>query len=229
MKFQMKALAAASMLAVSGLATAAIDLSATGGARPTSEMVFVAYDAANNITYSRDLGTMISEFNFATNGTRVASVLTGWDTFLNTAGLALENVRWGLFANDVVSPVATYVSTPGAHGTNPNTTRAASINAAMTNLINLHNFAGTHATEADGWAVMTTTGNAQAGTMYNVFTAQQLGGANARLDQSQTFLSFTAPTPGGSTRNVFGNTMGPGLFSVSNGNLMYATAPIPEP
>lgn len=229
MKFQLKALVAAALVATSGLASAAIDNAVQSTTGVTSEMLFVAYDAANLITYTKDLGTAVQEFNFAR---RTQTALTGWGTFLATAGLNLANVRFGVIAYDNFAPTATYftASPTLTGGGNPALSRINAVNGNMAALAGAHNFAavGTHATAADGWGVVTTAGVGQG---LNLFGATGNLGTTivgtAALGQELGFYSFTGGTSLSSTRTRMGGLANNGKFSVDNGSLIYA--PVPEP
>jgi PEP-CTERM motif len=234
MKFQLKALAAAALLASTGLASAAIEFTdQTDGAPATSEMVLVAFDAANSITYTKDLGTTIAEFDFATGGSR-SLTLDGWSSFVSTAGINLAAVRWGIFANDVLAPAAMYstASTTLSGGTNPNLSRISAVNQNMTNLMTNSNVLGTHATAADGWAVAVGgPANDQGATLYGTGNNMQTAiVSNGLLTQDLSFYSYTNGSAGTSVRTGFGNSLGRGVFSLNEqaGALVY-TAPVPEP
>lgn len=231
MKLKMKSIAAAAMLAASGLASAAIDPPSASAS--TSEMFLVAYDPINLITYSSDLGSTVSEFAFGAASTTLQ--LAGFDSFLSTAGLALSNVRWSLVAFDGITPISTYftgsTSLGNASGSaNPAQSRISAINGNMQSFVNVHNFLGTHATSADGWAVNTDAGVGQGVNLFGA--AGNLGSsivAVSALDTAQRFFSFTNGGSLGSTRTALGSTLGPGTFSLSSTGALTYTAPVPEP
>lgn len=229
MKLKMKSVAAAAMLAASGFASAGIDPSTTTS---TSELFLVAYDPINLITYSSDLGSTISEFNFGASST---TALAGFSSFLETAGLALANVRWGVLSFDQFTPIATYFTASTGLGnasgsSNPAQSRISAINANMAGFVGTHNTLGAHASGADGWAVYTGSGVGQGATLFG--TANNLGSsivASAALGQAQRFFSFTNGTSLGSTRTALGSQIGPGAFSLSSTGTLTYTAPVPEP
>jgi PEP-CTERM motif len=234
MKFQLQTLAAAALLASSGITSAAIEFTnTTTGTPATSEMVLVAYDAANAITYTKDLGTTIAEFNFSQGGSRTTA-LDGWGSFLGTAGLNLAGVRWGIFANDTLAPTSMYstASTALSGAGNPSQSRINAVNSAMTSLMTNSNALGTHTSQADGWAVAVggpalDQGLALYGAANNMGTSIV---SNGLLTQDLSFYSYTNATSLSSTRTPFGNTLGRGVFSLNEeaGSLVY-TAPVPEP
>lgn len=110
MKFQLKALAAAMVLAAAVPAQAASDFASTGN----SGMSLVVFDATNNVSALFDLGKSYSDFSvigssFADSnvdalGTNFSwdltsgSYATGWTTFLSSANIA--NLQYAVLGGD---------------------------------------------------------------------------------------------------------------------------------
>jgi hypothetical protein len=233
MNFNLKAIAAAALVATSGVASAAIDLPATGN----GELILVAYDPILSITYVQDLGIKMSDFSAAAGVSGSVIGLDGWSTFTSAVG-DLSNVRWGIAAGDGVSPpvsfftVATAVGS-GAGNTNPSASRISGINGAIASISNAHNSLPGQSSVANGWSIADSSLN-------TVFQGAVLFGSTGKfgtnfdvigsLQQDLYFYSFSSPTSLGSTRTAFGNQLGQGQWSLNeaSGSLQY-TAPVPEP
>jgi hypothetical protein len=232
MKFQLQTLAAAALLATSGLASAAIDSGATGN----GELFVIAYDTTSQLTYSFDTGVLMSAFQ-PTTATSQSFSLDGFSSFL--ASSSASTVRWGVFAADRVNPTALYTTSLGAVATNPNLSRINNINSALSSFSNAHNINGTHASQANGSATVAATGEAvdfgYGGYIFgsgNNFNANLSFQATGGLNDTLSFYKFTNGTSLNSVRTQFANTHGNSSFSLNanTGTLSYtAAAPVPEP
>jgi PEP-CTERM motif len=244
--FRMKALAAAVLVATSGVASAAMDLPSTG----TSSLFLMAYDNVALRTYSFDTGLSYEQFfaggrtagtGVTTAGTTFSFTLPSFSTFL--AGLDTANVRWGVFGGDQnqsLGPTGAGVMMTGSGtgGTVAGNTRVANINGNNSNMINDHNFLGTHPTAANGWAIK----NSDPGQLNSDggYGGRMLGSANnfngntsfnvtGAIGDSLNFFLFDRGTPLVTTKSTFQNALGNATWTLSsNGNLVY-TAPVPEP
>ena len=136
MKFQLKALTAAAILAAALPAQAAIDTAALGN----SSLILTAYDTVANISATFDLGKNYSDFNvfgasFANSGVTNAGTsfswnlasgdyATAWSQFLTTA--TLPNIQYAVVAQDNTGAgagnrglISTYSSLPTIASNNP--------------------------------------------------------------------------------------------------------------
>jgi hypothetical protein len=209
-----------------------------------SEFALVAYNASLNVTYVRDLGINISEFDGA-QSLAAPIALTGWDSFRAALGNDLSGVRWGIVGGDGVSPIASYStalrelgSTGGGTSRSNDLNQAdlSGVNAAVANIMGVHNNAPTQSAVADGWSVNTDGAGlafGQGNTLYgagNNFNSRSGNVQNGTLADDLYFYSYTEPFVNGSRRTAYGNALGQGIWSLDevNATLQY-TAPVPEP
>jgi hypothetical protein len=151
MKFQLKALAAAALVCVGGIASAAINTGETGD----GELFLLAYDTTSQQTYTFDTGVSMSSF---VPGSAAASPFTldGFNSFLSTS--TASTIRWGVYATDRLFPTSLYTTAAtGASAINPTLTKLNNTNGALSSFANSTNQAvGTHATQANGSGTRTT-------------------------------------------------------------------------
>ncbi|WP_457336140.1 PEP-CTERM sorting domain-containing protein [Rhizobacter sp. P5_C2] len=226
MKFRMKALAAAALVAVSGLANATIDNGQTGN----GELFLMAYDTTSQQTYSFDTGLLMSALTPSSVSLQ-SFALTGFDSFLATATAA--TIRWGVYAIDRLAPTSLYTTAAdGASATNPNLLKINNSNGALASFINDANQRGNHATDANGYFLQTSAPFGPTDFSYGGNILGANGNFSSNLSFNTTggladklnFLRFTAGNPAGSTRTAFDTTY---HWSLSGTNLIYA--PVPEP
>jgi hypothetical protein len=238
MKFQLKALAAAVVLAASIPAHAAIDTAASGN----SSFVLTVFDKIANVQASFDLGKNYLDFNMNAASGAVSNVtapgttfswdLAGnadysaaWTSFLGAA--TLPNIQYAITAADNLGAGAGsrgYITTLAAPG-------AALVTSGMTTALgNFDTYIGTQPHVAANGSLFTASA-ATANTLYNnnrvggtqtgPTTAGILGSNLGVIQVTGSASSFT-----NTTQTVFGN--GAHFNLASNGTLVYATAPVPE-
>jgi len=225
MKFRMKALAAAALVAVSGLANATIDNGQTGN----GELFLMAYDTTSQQTYSFDTGLLMSAFSPSASPLE-AFTLTGFSSFLATA--TASTVRWGVYAIDRLAPTSLYTTAAANPSlTNPNLLKINNSNGALASFINDANQRGNHATDANGYFLQTSApfgpndfsyGGNILGANGN-FSSNLSFNTTGGLGDTLSFLRFTAGNPAGSTRTAFGGSWSLG----ANDTLIFQ--PVPEP
>ena len=249
MKFQLKALAAAAILAAALPAQAVTDTAVSGN----SSLILAVYDTTANISALFDLGKNYSDFNvagasFANSGVTNAGTSftwslgsgdysTAWSQFLTTATLA--NIKYAVVAQDNTGSGAGgrgLISTYSAFATNPTTGQLQTIGANFDSYVN-NNGTGSqvlyenHSIVANGSSVANT-GGAYApnyfgsGKNFNLgpIAAGAIGGDLGVFQYTSAATTFVTPT-----LTVFGN--GAKFNLASNGALSYSTtaiAPIPE-
>ncbi len=247
MKFQLKAIAAAVILAAAVPAQAAMDAPSTGN----GSFVLTVFDTAANVRASFDLGVSYLGFNQVAAAGAVSNVTdlgttstwnlasnpdyaSAWTPFIAAATSA--NIRWAVTAGDATGTGAgargyiTTTTNPGATGM----TNQMLINALgnVNTYINDENFFG-H-TAANGSLFSTPATNA-----VTLYTNNRVGGSTAGpltvvsgLNSSAFVEQRTLSSTTGfnaNTSTLFAN--GASFTLGSNGVLTYATnpaAPIPE-
>jgi hypothetical protein len=240
--FRFKAMAAAVLLAASGLANAQMQLPGTGN----GSLTFVAYDPVTLTTYSFNTGTLFQSFLPAAAsapGTTFSFALPSWSSFLGTAGLLASNVLWAVYAGDLATP--TGVMTTGVSaGSVGGASRVANINGAINTFANAHNLIGTHPGSTNGFAISQSTA-ASAGTdgTYggNLFGPGNNFNNNASfsvlgsIGQSLGFYLFTGNNVGvtgctslNCTRYTYGNSFGAASWTLNGDGTLVYTAPVPE-
>ena len=247
MKFQLKALAAAAILAAALPAQAATDTAVSGN----SSLILAVYDTTANISALFDLGKNYSDFNvagasFANSGVTNAGTSfswnlasgdysTAWSQFLTTATLA--NIKYAVVAQDNTGSGAAgrgLISTYSAFATNPTTGQLQTIGANFDSYVGNNGTASqvlyeNHSTVANGGSVANT-GGAYApnyfgsGKNFNLgpIAAGAIGGDLGVFQYTSAATTFVTPT-----LTVFGNSAKFNL--ASNGALVYSTvAAVPE-
>ena len=241
MKFQLKALAAAAILAASSPAQAAIDLAGSGN----SSFVLTVRDTIANVSASFDLGKNYLDFNQVATAGAVSTVtdlgttfswdLAGnadysaaWTSFIGAA--TLPNIQYAITAADNLGAGAGsrgYITTLAATGGNLTTS------AMTTALGNFDTYIGTQPhVAANGSLFSNTADNAKTiynnnrvgGTQTGPTTLGVIGSSLGVIQVTGSASAFTNSTP-----TVFGN--GAKFTLASNGGLLYSTnsiAPIPE-
>lgn len=246
MKFQLKAIAAAVILAAAVPAQAAMDAPTTGN----GSFVLTVFDTVANVRASFDLGVSYLDYNQVAAAGAVSNVTapgttstwnlasnpdyaSAWTPFI--AAATSPNIRWAVTAADATGTgtgargYITTQATPAA----ANMTNQQLINALgnVTTYINDENFFG-H-TAANGSLFSSSATNAA-----TLYFNQRVGGSTAgpltlvsglnssAFVEQRTLSSATGPVANTST--LFAN--GASFSLSSNGVLTYATtgAPIPE-
>jgi hypothetical protein len=247
MKFQLKALAAAAILAASIPAQAAFDTGVTGN----GSLLLTVLDRVNGVSALFDLGKSYSEFNvtgsdFANSGiTSIASPITwnlatdanysgAWNAlFANSA--VLGNLQYGIMATDSVGGVNVgdigYISTWKSGVAN--FANASLITAggnfdtyASNNTVN--GVFDSHTTFANGADVTKT-----AGALATIFyPTSGRGGSTSgpvvmgNIGTSMGVVQIVTGATAFSSQTIFGNGA---TFSLSNtGSLVYSVAAVPE-
>lgn len=249
MKFQLKALSAAVILAAALPAQAAYDTAVSGN----SSLILTAYDTVANISAVFDLGKNYSDFNVAgasfansgiTNpGTSLSWNLTtgdyatAWTQFLTTA--TLPNIKYAVVAQDNTGSGAGgrgLISTYSAFATNPTSGQLGTIATNYDSMVGANTIASAvlfenHSTVANGSSVANT-GQPYAPNYflsnknYNLgpIAVGTIGGDLGVFQYTSAATPFVPPT-----LTVFGNGA---KFNLSNtGSLVYSTtsvAPVPE-
>ena len=258
MKFQLKALAAALVLAAVAVpAQASIDSAVTGN----SSFILTVFDKVANISAAFDLGKNYSDFNLSSsllsgNGSGVASNVnaagtsfswdlaanadysTAWSTFLASATLA--NTTYAITAADGVGTGAAsrgYITTLAT-----NSAANLSTSAVVTAIGNFQTYTNglpfapstfeNHSTVADGSNVATA---APASTLYNsnrvggtTVGATTVGAIGSSLGVVQVLTG--ASSFANTTQTVFSNQYGVSTFTLgTNGKLSYVAAVAPVP
>lgn len=247
MKFQLKALAAAAILAAALPAQAAYDTAVSGN----SSLILTAYDTVANISAVFDLGKNYSDFNvagasFANSGVTNAGTsfswnlasgdyATAWSQFLTTATLA--NIKYAVVAHDNTGSGAGgrgLISTYSSFATNPTTGQLGTIASNFDTFVGANTIASAvlyenHSTVANGSSVANT-GQPYApnyfgsGKNFNLgpIAVGAIGGDLGVFQYTSAATTFVTPT-----LTVFGN--GAKFNLASNGSLVYSTvAAVPE-
>ena len=245
MKFQLKALAAAAILAAALPAQAATDTAVSGN----GSLILSVYDTVANISAAFDLGKNYSDFNvagasFANSGvTNVGTSFswnlasgdysTAWSQFLTTATLA--NIKYAVYAGDNTGAGAGgrgLVSTYSSFATNPTTGQLGTISTNFDSYIN-NNGTGSqvlyenHSTVANGGSVANT-GGAYAPNFYGSgknfnlgpIAAGAIGGDLGVFQYTSAATTFVTPT-----LTVFGNGA---KFNLANNGALTYVVPVPE-
>ncbi|WP_047533412.1 PEP-CTERM sorting domain-containing protein [Methylotenera sp. N17] len=248
MKFQLKALAAAMVLAAAVPAQAAIDFASTGN----SSLSLAVFDSVNNVSALFDLGKSYSDFsvigssfadsNIDALGTNLSWNLTGgdystaWNTFLSSANIA--NLQFAVIAAD--NNAGTAAGNKGIIST-LNAETVTSVN----NLVLLAQLAG--------WDTYLAAGQTDNGTIYQNHLLVDNGASVGNSGKANTLGYFgqnkNNAAGGVSVGNigqslaVYQQVSGPsttstGAFTLfgnnatftlgTNGVLTYATAPVVE-
>ena len=242
MKFQLKALAAAAILAASIPAYAAIDTAASGN----SSFVLTVLDKVANVQASFDLGKNYADFNQVALAGAVSNVTNpgtsfswnlasnpdysaAWTSFLGAA--TLPNIQYAITATDNLGLGAGsrgYITTLAALQASVTT------NAMTTALGNFDTYVlneGSLGHAAANGSLFT----ANATTASIVYGNNRLGGTTTgpttlgRIDSNLGVIQVTGSATAftSATQTVFGN--GAFFNLASNGALVYGTAaPIPE-
>jgi PEP-CTERM motif len=246
MKFQLKAITAAVILAASIPAQAAMTTAGSGN----GSFVLTVFDKVANVQASFDLGQSYSDFNqvaaagAVTNVTALGTSLSwnlasnadyssAWSSFIGAA--TLPNIQYAISSGDNTGAPGvgsrgyiTTLKTPGATITNTAMIQAM---GPLDTFINNENFFGHTAANGSLFTPSATTG----GVLYNF---NRLGGSSAgplTVGSIGETLGVVQLSYGGSSNfsnsvtTVFGN--GAGFTLAANGLLTYATnpaAPIPE-
>ena len=173
MKFQLKALAAAAILAATLPAQAAVETAANGN----SSLILVAYDTVATISAVFDLGKNYSDFNvagasFANSGVTnpgtsfswnltSGDYATAWSLFNTTATAA--NIKYAVISADNIGAGAGnrgLISTYSAFVTNPTTQQIGTISQNFDTMIGANQIGSAvlvenHSTVANGSSVAT--------------------------------------------------------------------------
>jgi len=248
MKFQLKALAAAAILAASIPAQAAVDLGTTGN----GSMILTLLDTTANVSAAFDLGLNYSDFNsilsagalgaaastpinwnLATN----ADYTTAWN-LLFSSGATLANLKYTIAANDNSGAVAVgaqgYITTYSSQVANPTSTPLITASASFTNYVN--NAANgttlfSNMNTATNGASVANTGAAYAGTQIYLGGSKLNSSGNNVFGALGTSLGVQQIVTGASgiaasQQFIFPTTS---TFTLlSNGQLSYAVAAVPE-
>ena len=247
MKFQLKALAAAAILAAALPAQAATTSAVSGN----SSLILAVYDTTANISALFDLGQSYSDFNvagtsFANSGVTnpgtsfswnlaAGDYSTAWSLFNATA--TLPNIKYAVVAQDNTGSGAGgrgLISTYSSFATNPTTGQLGTI-ATNFDSYQLGNGLGSnvtyenHSVVANGGSV-SSTGSSYApnyfgsGKNFNLgpIAVGAIGGDLGVFQYTSAATTFVTPT-----LTVFGN--GAKFNLASNGSLVYSTvAAVPE-
>ena len=247
MKFQLKALAAAAILAASIPAQAAFDTGVTGN----GSLLLTVLDRANGVSALFDLGKNYSDFNvtgsdFANSGiTSIASPLTwnlatdanysgAWSA-LFANGAVLANLQYGIMATDTVggSNVGDWGYISSYKSGTTNFANASLITAsgnhdtyASNNTVN--SLFDSHVALADGANV-----TKQNGALASIFYQSSGRGGSTQgpvvmgaIGTSMGVIQIVTGPTAFSSQTIFGNSAS---FSLSNtGSLVYSVAAVPE-
>jgi len=248
-KFRLKAMAAAVLLAASGMASAQIAVPATGN----GSLTFVAYDPVALTTYSFNTGRFFQSFlpgsAVTTPGHTFSLTLPSWNTFLTTAGVDASRVLWGVFAADAIFPTG-LMTTAATAG---NFLGLGRVNTANNSFIGTfqtqHNFHGTHGSSPNGFAIYQTTAagalidSAYGGHLFgtgNNFNGNAGFTVVGNIGQSLGYYLFTgsnigvnACTAGACTRHAYRDpslpaALGTATWTLTSGGELVYTAPVPE-
>jgi len=243
MKFQLKTLAVAAVLAVSaGQASAAIEKASnlTTGA----ELIFFAWDNATKTSYMKDLGTHFAsflpsnDFSFTQNVNSDAS----WATYVSNLGGNLAGTKWGVVG--VVKGAAgtsdavqmSFTARAGTTATAINNQLSGGLknaSATVDTLINTLNGSNTNwAENLNYFRNQTGTSGAALGNWANVFGSNKAGNITYNVDNaigvSSSFNLFSAQAlASAKTKNY---AYDGGTFSFDGANLTYSlVSAVPEP
>ena len=251
MKFQLKALAAAAILAASIPAQAAIDSTASGN----GSMFLTLLDTVSSVSAAFDLGKNYSDFNmvastgFAVSNVTASGTTFSWDLAGNadysaawsqffTASASDANVRYAITAGDNNGNGGTaagsrgYITTFAGAGTSTTT------NQLITAVGNFDTYTQNAAfsqptvttnmlTVANGGSFQTPATTFYLGNKNNNTGPLATGALGANLGVIQSVVGSSALSSVSNT--IFGN--GASFNLASNGALLYSTsaiAPIPE-
>ena len=245
MKFQLKALAAAAILAAALPAQAAIDTAASGN----SSLILAVYDTTANISALFDLGKNYSDFNvagasFANSGVtnpgtsfswNLASgdYATAWSQFLTTA--TLPNIKYAVVAQDNTGSGAGgrgLISTYSAFATNPTTGQLGGIATNFDTMTGANTVGSAvlfenHSIVANGASVANNGqpyspnyfGSGKNGGL-GPFAVGAIGGDLGVFQYTSAATTFVTPT-----LTVFGNGA---KFNLSNSGSLTYVVPVPE-
>jgi hypothetical protein len=238
MKFKLKALAAAAILAASIPAQAAVDLAANGN----SSFVLTVLDKVANVQASFDLGKNYIDFNQVAAAGAVSNVTnpgttfswnlasnpdysSAWTSFL--AAATLPNIQYAITAADNTG------SGVGARGyitTLANTGPTLFTSPMTTAIGNFDTYLNTQPHAAANGSLFT----ASASTASVVYNSNRVGGSTAGpttvgfIGSNLGVIQVTGGASAGaaSTTTIFGNGA---FFNLSsNGALVYSVAAVPE-
>lgn len=241
MKFQLKALAAAAILAASIPAQAAIDTAASGN----SSFVLTVFDATANVQASFDLGQNYLAFNQVAGAGAVSSVTApgtsfswnlatnadysaAWTSFLGAA--TLPNIKYAITAVDNLGAGAGsrgYITTLAATGGNLTTSAMTTGLGNFDTYVASQNFGGHVAANGSLFTASAATANTLynnnrvGGTTTGPTTVGSIGSSLGVIQVTGAATAFANTTP-----TVFGNGA---FFNLSNtGALVYSVAAVPE-
>lgn len=244
MKFQLKALAAAAILAASIPAQAAIDFAASGN----GSMVLTLLDSVSGVSAGFDLGKNYLDFNQVAAAGAVSSVTASgtafsWDLAGNadysaawsqffTASASDANVRYAITGGDNLGTGAGlrgYITTYAGAGVSTSTNQLiTALGNHDTYTQNLGVLAGsTINTVANGAAFQSPSATFYLGNKNNNTGPLATGALGTSLGVIQSVSAASTLSPAVNT--IFGN--GASFNLASNGALLYSTsaiAPIPE-
>jgi hypothetical protein len=255
MNFNLKAIAFATGLALAaGHAGAAVSLGT--GAGNDAELFVVVYDEVSKTSFSKDLGITLGNFlpTPAGSGVTFPGYTTGpinlaadsnWASFLSSSSSS-PSFRFLVVAGDTTGGAALngqrYAITGGA--VSPfagvlNNQVSAKLSGPLVNYVGDINTRSTHATTANGSAVVTdlpenTYNFGNAGALTPTFG----GGANitGAVGSSLNFYFGTRTVSGTSASNfvnqgsdLYDNAVGPAKWTLSPNYVLSYTAPVPEP
>ena len=247
MKFQLKALAVAAILAAALPAQAATDSAVSGN----SSLILAVYDTTANISALFDLGKNYSDFNvagasFANSGVTNAGTSFSWNLASGDYAAAwslfnltatLPNIKYAVVAQDNTGSGAGgrgLISTYASFATNPTTGQLGTI-ATNFDSYQLGNGLGSNVTYENHSVVANGGSVSSAGSSYapNYFQNSKnfslgpiavgaIGGDLGVFQYTSAATTFVTPT-----LTVFGN--GAKFNLASNGSLVYSTvAAVPE-
>ena len=245
MKFQLKALAAAAILAAALPAQAATDTAVSGN----SSLILAVYDTTANISALFDLGKNYSDFNvagasFANSGVTNAGTSfswnlasgdysTAWSQFLTTATLA--NIKYAVVAQDNTGAGAGnrgLISTYSAFATNPTTGQLQTIGANFDSYVAGNGLGSNvtyenHSVVANGGSVSSSSTSYApnyflSGKNFNLgpIAVGAIGGDLGVFQYTSAATTFVTPT-----LTVFGNGA---KFNLSNSGSLTYVVPVPE-
>ena len=243
MKFQLKALAAAAILAASIPAQAAIDSAASGN----GSMILTVLDTVSQVSAAFDLGKNYSDFNMvASTGFAVSNVTnpgtsfswnlagnadyaTTWANFLATSA-SDANIKYAITAGDLNAVVALgqtgYISSYVANGTALTTSGlTTAIGNFDTYTANLSTLLGSNTnTVANGSALQIPPTIFYGSNKNNGTGPVVMGAIGTNLGVVQVVSSASSFT--NATQTIFGNGA---FFNLSStGALVYSVAAVPE-
>jgi hypothetical protein len=244
MKFQLKALAAAAILAASIPAHATIAANNTGN----GSMILTVLDTVSNLSASFDLGVSYLDFNQVAAAGAVSNVTnpgtsfswdlagnadysTAWSNFL-TASTDNANIRYAITAGDNLGSGAGsrgYITTYTGAALVPTTTTAtltalAAMDLYTSNLTTALQSYTNHADVANGSSVQTPATSYYNLSKNNGTGPTAVGALGANLGVIQSVVSASSLT--NATNTIFGN--GAFFNLASNGTLVYSVAAVPE-